>query len=967
MGPKAMHKTAASLVALASFGVLAMALPRSPAANPTIVVNSTEDLPDADQGDNVCAASNGKCTLRAAIMQANFTAGADTITLPPGTYQLTRSGDDDQAVLGDLDITDSLTINGAGADVTIVDGNGVVTGDRVFDVHESAVNTSMSGITIRGGKRTGTFDEGCGLLWQGGGSNGSLTLSHVTIENNTCSYSAGLSAHLGSGGGSVELDYVVVHDNTASAAVGGLSVALAGAGQFDLRHGQVYANHAYEGGGVYLDGIFGSFGHANIEDTEIYSNTASLSAGFENHAGDATAPVTLVRSRLHDNHASFYGGALGNYGTLTLTDTTVDANVADARGGGIYDYEGGVLDLVQSTLSGNSSPQGGGIFSELFIHGAASVTLTNATVSGNSASQDGAGVYMQGGALRLFNATVAGNHILVPSGTSYSGMGGGVYVAAKGSVNMENALLGNNTHRYGALPPEADDCYGLLNSSGYNLIETTSNCTLLGFGGGLTGNVIGQDPLLSPLQDNGGPTQTQALLADSPAIDAGDPAGCADDLGAALTTDQRGFPRPVNGLCDMGAFEYGTSPTATPTPTHTRTPTRTATRTPTQTATSVPPTPTPTRTATRTPTATRSSTPTRTPTTGISSAVLPQGLSVDPSGDGILEPGETAAIDPAWKNTTASSLPLTGAASSFTGPAGGSYGIADAAASYGSLAPGATGSCLATANCYTVNASAISSRPLTHWDATFTETPSSGDPAKVWTLHIGGSFTDVPASQPFYKKIETLLHSGITAGCTGTTYCPDQNVPRSQMAIFIAKGIAGGGGNVPASGTVGSSPYNCTAGGTSLFSDVSPTDIFCKHVHYIAAKNVTAGCSASKYCPSDDVSRLEMASFIAKAVVAPNGGPAIPDDLWAGSGHRALLLVRLGKPERPLLGRSGHRHLLQARALPVGQRNHRRLLLDDLLPHRHSQPRSDGQVPRQRVRALPLRALTSPAETPERI
>ncbi len=119
-----------------------LAASRLPAA--TFVVNSTEDLPDADQGDNVCAASNGKCTLRAAIMQANFTAGADTITLPPGTYQLTRSGDDDQAVLGDLDITDSLTIIGAGADVTIVDGNGVVTGDRVFDVHETAVNTAMS-------------------------------------------------------------------------------------------------------------------------------------------------------------------------------------------------------------------------------------------------------------------------------------------------------------------------------------------------------------------------------------------------------------------------------------------------------------------------------------------------------------------------------------------------------------------------------------------------------------------------------------------------------------------------------------------------------------------------------------------------------------------------------------------------------------------------------------------------------
>src|SRR5947208_11529776 len=71
----------------------------------TYVVNSTADAPDADVGDGVCAAANGACTLRAAVMQANFTAGADNIILPAGTYTLTRAGDDDAAVLGDLDIT----------------------------------------------------------------------------------------------------------------------------------------------------------------------------------------------------------------------------------------------------------------------------------------------------------------------------------------------------------------------------------------------------------------------------------------------------------------------------------------------------------------------------------------------------------------------------------------------------------------------------------------------------------------------------------------------------------------------------------------------------------------------------------------------------------------------------------------------------------------------------------------------
>ena len=136
----------------------------------TYVVNSTADLPDADQGDGLCLALNGQCTLRAAIMQANFVAGPDTIILPAGLYQLTRLGDDDVAVLADLDITDDLTLQGAGSSLTIVDGNGAVNGDRVFQILAAAKNVSLSGLTIRNGKKTNTFDQGGGLYWDGGGS-----------------------------------------------------------------------------------------------------------------------------------------------------------------------------------------------------------------------------------------------------------------------------------------------------------------------------------------------------------------------------------------------------------------------------------------------------------------------------------------------------------------------------------------------------------------------------------------------------------------------------------------------------------------------------------------------------------------------------------------------------------------------------------------------------------------------------
>jgi hypothetical protein len=256
-------------------------------------------------------------------------------------------------------------------------------------------------------------------------------------------------------------------------------------------------------------------------------------------------------------------------------------------------------------------------------------------------------------------------------------------------------------------------------------------------------------------------------------------------------------------------------------------------------------------------------------------------------GNGVLEPGERVVVEPTWFNVTETPIALTATASNITGPsaAGVSYTLPDANADYGTANAEATSNCFdATANCYQVQVTAPTSRPdarpATHWDATFQEAGTGGT-SKTWSLHVGDSFTDVPRSQLFYRRIETLLHTGITAGCTTTEYCPTQPVNRGQMAIFVARGLAGGSANVPVSGTIAGFPYNCVAGaaGASAFTDVLPTDIFCRHVHYIAAQNVTLGCQTtpiSRYCPTGNITRQEMASFIAKAVVAPAGGTAVP-------------------------------------------------------------------------------------------
>ncbi|MGE5277969.1 MAG: CSLREA domain-containing protein, partial [Acidobacteriota bacterium] len=131
-------------------------------------------------------------------------------------------------------------------------------------------------------------------------------------------------------------------------------------------------------------------------------------------------------------------------------------------------------------------------------------------------------------------------------------------------------------------------------------------------------------------------------------------------------------------------------------------------------------------------------------------------------GNGVFEPGETATIRPNWTNPTQVTLSLTSTAAGLTGPGGASYSIVDNTDDYGSILPGHTQSCSATSNCLTMFVSAPATRPSVHWDAQFTETLSSNHGSHLWKLHLGDSFTDVPRSELFYKKIEAVFHNGIT-------------------------------------------------------------------------------------------------------------------------------------------------------------------------------------------------------------
>jgi predicted outer membrane repeat protein len=258
---------------------------------------------------------------------------------------------------------------------------------------------------------------------------------------------------------------------------------------------------------------------------EIVGSTIAQSAG---------GGLTVDHSRVAIDGTTIENNMGGGFGTgifiiesrLTITNSAIRGNSASS-GAGLWVYRSRVV-VSGTTFSGNTAVGNGGAAS-VFPGQPALLRLTNCTVSGNQA--DSGGAFYAGGRGRLFlsSSTVSGN-------TAVTGVGG---IESSGGLPLviANSILANN------VGPGANDCEGPLANRAYNLIEDPSGCDLVGAG---VGDIYGVDPLLGPLAANGGPTETHALLAGSPAI------ATTPDRHCPLT-DQRGNPRPVP--CDIGAYQ----------------------------------------------------------------------------------------------------------------------------------------------------------------------------------------------------------------------------------------------------------------------------------------------------------------------------------------------------------------------------------------------------------------------------
>jgi hypothetical protein len=455
----------------------------------------------------------GPGSLRQAILD---TPAGGTVDFDPaltGTITLTT---------GELAIDHSLTIDGPGADVITVSGNHA---SRVFNIIASAASVAISGLAIADGRPQA---NGGGIY-----NSGALSVTDCTLMGNTVDQVNG-----GAGGGIYNVGTLTV----ANAILSGNSAQ--GTGGLVPTIGV--------GGGIYNSGtltVTGSTLSGNSAQGSGFTSPAMGSGGGLYNLGTLTVTHSTLSGNSASGNIESSGGGIYNSGTLTVSESIFSSNSASrpqgsfGYGGGIYNV--GTLLVTGSTLSNNTAAGGAqGLGGGICNNFSGTATVTESTLTGNFASASpiraaaGAGIYNVA-ALTVTDVSLSRN--------SSSGVGGGIYTGPGSGARsaLRNTLVAQNTAVRGG-----PDVSGSLTSQGHNLIGDGTG----GSGYDAT-DLVGTpenpiDPLLGPLQDNGGPTFAMALLPGSPALNAGDPT----QLGIA---DQRGVVR--SGGVNIGAYQASAS------------------------------------------------------------------------------------------------------------------------------------------------------------------------------------------------------------------------------------------------------------------------------------------------------------------------------------------------------------------------------------------------------------------------
>jgi hypothetical protein len=515
------------------------------------VVSNSMAAGDFVEGGGIFSNSNGSLSLVNCLVSGN-TASTTGI----GTAEGGGIGS-----FGSLSLVNCIVSGNTATGSGIARGGGIGSFGPVL---------SVSGCTFTGNQATS--DSGG---TQGGGlvdlSRSGSIVNTVFANNTASSVTTGGGSTAGGGyiniGSSITtLTNVTFSGNTASTSAGNA-----------------------EGGGFEFDGVLGTFTNVNVTGNTASATDGTLvSGGGANLHGTVNWTGGLISGNTATSGGSGpgQGGGLWIGGTTTLTGLTVTDNTASntgsgkAAGGGIVTQE--FTALSACTVSGNhatansGTAKGGGILS--FV----SLTVTASTIADNGASSttndaQGGGIWSDGAVtgtdatLAVTNVTLFGNSVTSGSGTAE---GGGIFNSSSAATLLNDTLASNNSEGKSELgydlfndstlnvtntivydpdhAPADPDVSGSITTSQNSLFSSTVPAQMIAANGDLGGNQFGVNPRLGPLADNGGPTQTMALLPGSPALDAGTD---TSPLGGIPTTDQRGLPRLQGAATDIGAFE----------------------------------------------------------------------------------------------------------------------------------------------------------------------------------------------------------------------------------------------------------------------------------------------------------------------------------------------------------------------------------------------------------------------------
>ncbi len=589
-----------SFIAKASMACLFNLLFTFAVSAAVFTVNTINDTADIAPGNGICADASSKCSLRAAITEANALAAATTtITPPAGTFTQTLVAPNENLNAGgDWDITSTIKINGAGETTTFVQAaatSGTAT-ERVLNVRPSG-NLTLSGVTVRHGRFNGSVSStkrGAGIE-----NLGRLTLLHVIVRDNRIDASAGAATAAGIyhasilpltlTDSSVTFNYSYSNDTVSEALGGGLTSF--GTATLKFTRVNVYGNTAFgsiaRGAGMYVSGS------VNVTATDSHfdgnsgnGDNASTGAGAFVFANGMPSVFNATGCTFSNNYANGTSTGTLHYGAgvmfmtsnatlnATLDKVTIDNNNTS---GSVFPFSYGsglnatvnsgsmTLNILNSTISNNqpflsgSYHYGGGMYitndtTTPAVAGYATVNVTNSTISGNNASPRGGGIWMgrpDPGAVtvNLFYSTVANNRVFTHIS---SGEGGAGIFVDGGTLNLKSSMVADNSGQMGSMlyDEEGNEIWGTANSQDYNHIEKLD--AWVTFTGVTTHNTIG-DPLLGPLQNNGGTTWTHLPGAGSPVENAIPPG--INECGTSVTTDQRSVTRPQNTGCEKGSVE----------------------------------------------------------------------------------------------------------------------------------------------------------------------------------------------------------------------------------------------------------------------------------------------------------------------------------------------------------------------------------------------------------------------------